>query len=125
MCYYGPTIDSRVMRHSITVDEVREYETSRDNATQDSTVVNTDERVLTFSELKDLIESGRVDQIPNNKIIPETFSVSIVLGITIAAQPPSPGGTSKRVNNSSSKEAMGSYYRDIALHVAYLITTKT
>lgn len=37
---------------------------------------STDEnRVLTFAELKELIESGNMDKIPNNKIIPETLNV--------------------------------------------------
>ncbi|PPQ99303.1 hypothetical protein CVT24_009171 [Panaeolus cyanescens] len=35
----------------------------------------TDEtRVLSFAELKELIESGNVDKIPNNKIIPEAIN---------------------------------------------------
>lgn len=33
-------------------------------------------RVLTFSELKSLIEEGKADNIPNNKIIPDTLNVS-------------------------------------------------
>lgn len=33
-------------------------------------------RVLSFAELKELIESGNVDKIPNNKIIPEAINVS-------------------------------------------------
>ncbi|KAG8215965.1 hypothetical protein J3R82DRAFT_7947 [Butyriboletus roseoflavus] len=33
-------------------------------------------RVLTFSELKSLIEQGKTDNIPNNKIIPDTLNVS-------------------------------------------------
>jgi hypothetical protein len=32
-------------------------------------------RVLTFSELKELIETGRTDQIPNNKAIPNVLNV--------------------------------------------------
>ncbi|KZP22220.1 hypothetical protein FIBSPDRAFT_953063 [Athelia psychrophila] len=31
-------------------------------------------RTLTFSELKDLIEQGKTDDIPNNKIIPEAIN---------------------------------------------------
>lgn len=33
-------------------------------------------RVLTFAELKSLIEQGKTDNIPNNKIIPDTLNVS-------------------------------------------------
>jgi len=55
-------------------------------------------RVLSFQELKDLIESGRVDQIPNNKIIPEKFTVcvrgqksglEILTGSSLQEEPPS------------------------------------
>ena len=51
----------------------------RPTSTADAAQVNsqaTDEnRVLTFAELKELIESGNMDKIPNNKIIPETLNV--------------------------------------------------
>lgn len=33
-------------------------------------------RVLTFTELKELIETGRLDQIPNNKVIPDALNVN-------------------------------------------------
>jgi hypothetical protein len=32
-------------------------------------------RILTFAEIKDLIEQGKTDQIPNNKYIPNVISV--------------------------------------------------
>jgi hypothetical protein len=32
--------------------------------------------VLTFAQLKELIEQGRTDEIPNNKHIPDVISVS-------------------------------------------------
>lgn len=32
-------------------------------------------RVLTFTELKELIEQGKTDQIPNNRVIPNVLSV--------------------------------------------------
>ena len=35
-----------------------------------------DPRVLSFAELKELIEQGKTDQIPNNRVIPEEVSVS-------------------------------------------------
>lgn len=79
------------------MNEARDYELSRgalptsststvnnDDRPASNTVVDgqaTDEknRVLTFAELKELIESGNVDKIPNNKIIPETLNVRFVL----------------------------------------------
>lgn len=59
MLYY------RMTGNALTMDEARDYE-RRLKAP----------RVLSFAELKELIESGRVDQIPNNKFIPEKLSVS-------------------------------------------------
>ena len=35
-------------------------------------------RILTFAELKVLIEEGKTDLIPNNRVIPETLSVRII-----------------------------------------------
>ena len=68
------------------MNEARDYELSLrtstvigDHPNTDSAQVDspaTDEnRVLTFAELKELIESGNMDKIPNNKIIPETLNV--------------------------------------------------
>lgn len=70
------------------MDEAREYELSSGDAARSTNHVlassndpaDDETRVLTFAELKDLIESGRVDQIPNNKVIPEAFSVRIRAG---------------------------------------------
>ncbi|KAH8829209.1 heme-thiolate peroxidase [Flagelloscypha sp. PMI_526] len=45
-----------------------------DSATQQAPPL--EERVLSFQELQALIESGKVDQIPNNKLIPEAFNTS-------------------------------------------------
>ncbi|KAH6891762.1 hypothetical protein BKA70DRAFT_847217 [Coprinopsis sp. MPI-PUGE-AT-0042] len=74
---------------NLSMDEAREYEISLLSAlstagtsvaeattsTGESAVsASEEERVLTFAELKELIESGKVDQIPNNKVIPEKFS---------------------------------------------------
>ncbi|KAJ3563170.1 hypothetical protein NP233_g9111 [Leucocoprinus birnbaumii] len=83
---------NKTMGHSITLDEAREYEQSlrKDTSSQpqslstpsqetaavdpipssDGTQTEEEPRVLTFSELKELIETGRLDQIPNNKVIP-------------------------------------------------------
>ncbi|KAF5384340.1 hypothetical protein D9615_003380 [Tricholomella constricta] len=77
---------NRVTGHSISMDEAREYEFSlratnqepEDDSTAHSSkepTANSDEtRVLTFAELQELIESGKVDQIPNNKVIPERLN---------------------------------------------------
>lgn len=40
-------------------------------------------RVLSFAELKELIEQGKTDQIPNNRVIPNELSVRISLGALI------------------------------------------
>jgi hypothetical protein len=64
------------------VEEARDYETksgafrSEDGAPSDVTDEN---RVLTFAELKELIETGNVDKIPNNKVIPEGLNVCVLL----------------------------------------------
>ena len=63
------------------MDEARDYElsllpTSTVNNPQGNSPTTTDENhVLTLAELKELIESGNIDKIPNNKIIPETLNV--------------------------------------------------
>lgn len=73
------------------MDEAREYEYSLqarsdelarvavepESTSAPETNVHDEARVLTFAELQELIESGRVDQIPNNKVIPESLSVSL------------------------------------------------
>ena len=56
--------------NALTMDEARDYERR-----------SVEPRVLSFAELKELIESGRVDQIPNNKFIPDKLSVSPSLTI--------------------------------------------
>lgn len=82
--------------NSITLDEAREFEESLPKEapsqlgtstttsplatapgptpTSDKTQSEEEPRVLTFAELKELIESGRLDQIPNNKIIPNDLN---------------------------------------------------
>ncbi|KAH9474608.1 hypothetical protein JR316_0013071 [Psilocybe cubensis] len=61
---------NKITGSSITLEQVREFElaTPADSANDDET------RVLTFAELKELIESGNVDKIPNNKIIPDRLN---------------------------------------------------
>ena len=46
-------------------------QTSLDPSTQD------EPRILTFAQLKALIEQGRTDEIPNNKVIPNVLSVRL------------------------------------------------
>ncbi|XP_006455203.1 hypothetical protein AGABI2DRAFT_75362 [Agaricus bisporus var. bisporus H97] len=89
--------------NSITIDEVKAYEQSLNQQDLEleslsppstgpvaaTTTVPTpsqtteDTKILSFAEIKELIEAGRLDEIPNNKIIPdslndETPSASIV-----------------------------------------------
>jgi hypothetical protein len=45
----------------------------------DDDVSQQPERVLTFAELKALIESGREDLIPNNKVIPDALNVRLAI----------------------------------------------
>ena len=65
------------------MDEARDYELSLPNtctfngAQVDSSAPH-ENRVLTFAELKELIESGNVDKIPNNKIISEKLNVWVI-----------------------------------------------
>ena len=67
---------------AVTVEEVRAAraeqtssaplaQTSSDSSTQD------EPRTLTFAQLKALIEQGRTDEIPNNKVIPNVLSVRL------------------------------------------------
>jgi len=65
-------------------------------------------RILTFAELKDLIETGQLDQIPNNKVIPNGLNVRIpftqrIKGLTQR----STGGIAKLVNSTNTQEALG------------------
>ena len=86
--------------HSISIDEAREYERSHPweqtpsvdptasgsehysglpaSADEPQPVVQEETRVLTFAELQELIESGKEDQIPNNKVIAEALNVSLI-----------------------------------------------
>lgn len=74
---------------NITVDQVRKYAPSapptvpsHDGSSAPTaapeTAVDADgeERVLSFAELKELIEQGKTDQIPHNKKIPDVVNVS-------------------------------------------------
>ncbi|KAF8153017.1 hypothetical protein B0H34DRAFT_721842 [Crassisporium funariophilum] len=68
----------------ITMDEARACDQKHAGnalpmSTGASQDINGDDetRVLTFAELKEMIETGNVDKIPNNKIIPEGLNVSL------------------------------------------------
>ncbi|KAG6865603.1 hypothetical protein C0991_001027 [Blastosporella zonata] len=69
---------NRVTGNALSVEEVRVYESSRNQPqpNDDTGAANASEetRVLTFAELQELIESGKVDQIPNNKVISERLN---------------------------------------------------
>ena len=69
------------------MDEAREYELSLLSSTTQSTEgaaePNDENRVLTFAELKELIETGNVDKIPNNKIIPERLNVRFLFSFSL------------------------------------------
>jgi len=58
------------------MNEAKDYElTLVASGVQSDSPITDENRVLTFAELKGLIESGNLDKIPNNKIIPETLNV--------------------------------------------------
>jgi len=67
---------NKITGSSITANEARGYELSLSASTvaQQDPPATDETRVLTFAELKELIESGNVDKIPNNKIIPEKLN---------------------------------------------------
>lgn len=76
--------------NSITLDEAREYDQHSQKGSiattpaaivaplptslSDQTRNEEETRVLSFAELKELIEAGRLDQIPNNKVIPNDLN---------------------------------------------------
>ncbi|PPQ77950.1 hypothetical protein CVT25_015425 [Psilocybe cyanescens] len=62
---------NKITGNSITLEEVRDYELSPGQPAIGSAAADEETRVLTFAELKELIETGNVDKIPNNKIIPD------------------------------------------------------
>jgi len=70
---------NRITGHSITVEDTHRYEQSlcastATDMTATSGLTSDEPRVLTFMEIKDLIEQDRTDQIPNNKHIPDTVN---------------------------------------------------
>ncbi|KAI0718521.1 hypothetical protein C8T65DRAFT_638253 [Cerioporus squamosus] len=70
---------NRLYGSSITVEEARLARTSRTASAPSPTSTpapSTEEepQTLTFAQLKALIEQGRTDEIPNNKVIPNVLS---------------------------------------------------
>ncbi|KII91471.1 hypothetical protein PLICRDRAFT_104505 [Plicaturopsis crispa FD-325 SS-3] len=71
---------NRVTGSSITLESLAEYLSSTrgaevQNPAPPSLPAREDElRVLSFAELKDMIESGNTDQIPNNRPIPDVLN---------------------------------------------------
>ena len=65
---------------NITPEQVHRYAPSAPTATDAS--ADGEERVLSFAELKVLIEQGKTDQIPHNKKIPDVVNVSSTLSFT-------------------------------------------
>jgi hypothetical protein len=75
---------TRITGSTITMDEAREYElSSTTQSTKGAAEPNDENRVLTFAELKELIETGNVDKIPNNKIIPERLNVRFLFSFSL------------------------------------------
>ncbi|KZP20468.1 hypothetical protein FIBSPDRAFT_932175 [Athelia psychrophila] len=70
---------NRVTSNSLAVEDIPTTEPSPDMGSSVSEHVapastGEESHTLTFSELKDLIEQGKTDDIPNNKIIPEAIN---------------------------------------------------
>ncbi|KAJ7829437.1 hypothetical protein B0H14DRAFT_2366660 [Mycena olivaceomarginata] len=74
---------NRVTGHAITMDEARELEQAQRLTSPDASnsalapAASSDDAeplVLSFAQLQALIEAGKADQIPNNKIIPDELN---------------------------------------------------
>ncbi|RPD54258.1 hypothetical protein L226DRAFT_540024 [Lentinus tigrinus ALCF2SS1-7] len=70
---------NRLAGSSITVEEARSARAARTATAPSQTptqasLVEEEPQTLTFAQLKMLIEQGRTDEIPNNKIIPNVLS---------------------------------------------------
>ncbi|KIM71172.1 hypothetical protein PILCRDRAFT_83051 [Piloderma croceum F 1598] len=60
---------NRITGHALTLENICETDPTTTSASAAD-----ESRTLTFAELKDLIEEGKTDQIPNNKYIPEAIN---------------------------------------------------
>ncbi|KAG1903580.1 uncharacterized protein F5891DRAFT_946917, partial [Suillus fuscotomentosus] len=74
---------NRVAGQNLTVEDVRSHQNTMDiqnlTVTMDLSPPSSDSgdgetRMLTFAELTMLIQQGKTDNIPNNKVIPETLN---------------------------------------------------
>ncbi|KAF8895873.1 hypothetical protein CPB84DRAFT_1244280 [Gymnopilus junonius] len=65
---------NKITGNSITAEEVCDYELLLQQSLVERKPAEDKDRVLTFAELKELIESGNVDKIPNNKVIPDVLN---------------------------------------------------
>ncbi|KAJ6464153.1 hypothetical protein C8R47DRAFT_73547 [Mycena vitilis] len=77
---------NRVTGNTITMDEAREFEQAQKAHSHagdaslsaavplHDTAASTEPVVLSFAQLQALIEAGKADQIPNNKIIPDELN---------------------------------------------------
>ncbi|KAF8208140.1 hypothetical protein K438DRAFT_1813486 [Mycena galopus ATCC 62051] len=78
---------NRVTGHAISMDDAREFEHAQrttgadvsdsalvSSVSADDTSTDAEAVVLSFAELQALIEAGKADQIPNNKIIPDELN---------------------------------------------------
>jgi len=98
------------------MDEAREYELSRQTpstsqASSEPSLLNEGEiRILTFAELKELIESGKTDQIPNNKVISEALNVRIFATLLVSRSNVPLGRSTERINCLYQEETLGNCY---------------
>jgi len=71
---------NRVTGQNLTAEDVRSHQDRTDpqnlteTAPSSSSRQDRENRPLTFAELKTLIEEGKTDSIPNNKVIPATLN---------------------------------------------------
>lgn len=83
----------RITGQSLTADEVRvtpdpestgsssaDEGNVQDPSTAAPNLFPSEPRALSLAELKELIEQGKTDQIPNNRVIPDILSVRVDLG---------------------------------------------
>ena len=70
--------------NSITVEDtmrLNQLPSTSEATTEDNPSAADESRVLSFAELKSLIELGKTDQIPNNKHIPDAINVRHSLSV--------------------------------------------
>jgi hypothetical protein len=125
----------RITGYSITVEDAVGYDSEQtlhtglspavaDQQQQPVSVLespSTEPRILTFAEIKELIEQGKTDQIPNNRVIPNDLNVRIyieacfdTLDVPVSCQMQLntlclllPECTPERIDNSGKKKAVG------------------